>query len=323
MSDYKVGQTPSRQSHLETIADYWELLALADTKPKAVLDLVKKMSKASDEIHITGIVDEEDKLSIRIAESHRELEKRAQFLGNKYPFVINDQSLSAQIDFGNQHHVTYIYLLLCTRLNMQLNRTQAGIDGTEIFEHVCALVATEYFGAGTESKVFGTGDRLADMETKGDEDVNDPNFENKVEAMVVDLNEGQGFRNFNDSPPTEKDGGIDIYCWKDFYNYRPGKMVAFGQCKTGTTWRNIITSHKLLNFHDYWLQRTLCADPIHIGFISDNLIRAKNVALDQARMILFDRLRIMQFSPNLSEPLSEQLISWTNAALDFARAKLN
>ena len=47
------------------------------------------------------------------------------------------------------------------------------------------------------------------------------------------------FENKNDVPPSHvKDDKLDIVVWKSFADKNVSKLIGFGQCKTGMTWRN-------------------------------------------------------------------------------------
>ena len=128
-------------------------------------------------------------------------------------------------------HAIYKYLLLATRLNMKDDRRHAGCDGAHLFEELAAESARCYLGDRSESLVFGTAAGTA-------------GFSGKVDDLCARLGEGGGFRNPDDVAPTERDGKLDVVAWKSFSDRRPGKLIAFGQCKTGTHYRAAFASRR-------------------------------------------------------------------------------
>lgn len=81
---------------------------------------------------------------------------------------------------------------------------------------------------------------------------NSRSFEDKVNEMISLLKEGDSFRNRNNNTPTKNDDALYVVVWKDFSESRAGKLIGFGQCKTGTSWRHHVADLKPEKFCDSW-----------------------------------------------------------------------
>ena len=193
---------------------------------------------------------------------------------------------------------------LSTRLNMKETKVQNNVDATQVFEYLCAEIARNYFGTSTESLVFGTA-------ASG-------GFEKKVKHLISRLGEGDGFKNPNNNPPTAKDDALDIVVWKEFADKRHGKLIGFGQCKTGTSWNNGIVRLKPEKFCSTWFINDPILTPIPIIFISDTLNWEKNFYSIQKNYLFFNRFRIMEYLPaDLDDRIITNIRKWLDNALKF------
>src|SRR5690606_16181833 len=116
----------------------------------------------------------------------------------------------------------YRYLLMSTRVRMGGQRVQGGIDGALLFERLSAVVAKSFFGEKAEVDVFGTSKTAAG------------GFREKLRELVTKIREG-GELHPNDGYRPQ-DENVDVVVWKGFTDKQPSQMIAFGQCKTGTSW---------------------------------------------------------------------------------------
>ena len=249
-----------------------------------------------------GGVPEEEAGPLIVEAAYREIEQRIEACGDGYPFSLQRSGCDLS-DGGDDRHrrqVVYRFLLLATRLNMRSKHVHADIDGTELFEKLAAETAREYLGDRAESLVFGTASDEA-------------RFSARVNDLCERLQEGGEYLNRTPGAPVPRDGRVDLAVWKPFRDGLPGKVIAFGQCKTGTNWRDAVTQLRPDSFCGKWLR-----DPVHVPvrmfFISEAPARSRWYAETTDAGILFDRCRVVDYSNSVGDAVFEQVTAWTEAA---------
>jgi hypothetical protein len=146
-------------------------------------------------------------------------------------------------------------------------------------------------------------------------------FEEKVNELCRELGEGVEFENkMNVSANQIKDDRLDVVVWKSFADRKESKLIGFGQCKTGTSWRsdNSLTQLRPENFCQKWFRRMPAHTPARLFFVADtfNLDTWYNDASDAG--IVFDRFRLMDYLPDNEEfqrVVYEDLVHWTAEAI--------
>ncbi len=249
-------------------------------------------------------VPEYSELDEDIELAFKEIERRSAACGDqRYPFTITRTGQSIVLpDTPTSAHLLYCYLLLSTRLNMQSDRTHADIDATLLFERVSAAVAATFWGERADSMVFGTG---ADQ----------GGFEAKVNLLCERLGEGGGFVNRNNGPVTQNDGKLDVVVWKGFNDNRSGRLIGFGQCKTGRNWRDSLTQLQSSAFIKSWLSDAPPVDPVRLFFVSE--VVGDELWYSQIAQggLLFDRCRVLDyFSDEMPEDTMQEVTAWLVAA---------
>jgi hypothetical protein len=200
--------------------------------------------------------------------------------------------------------IVYRYLLLSTRLNMGVNRSHGGIDGTETFERLSPHILTAYLGIdATESLVFGTAQRGT--------------FGDKVNDLCRCIGEGGGYVDRNGRGASTNDGGLDTAAWKPFADRQPGKLILFAQCKTGTSWRTDATRLRPETFVDRWFIDPPLLRPIRAYCVAEAVPQNEWNLRVQDAGLLFDRCRIVSLSSSVPESLLEEIHLWTEAARKF------
>lgn len=302
--DFKVPDSPSRNSYVEEIADYWELqAAIHQERAISKVDIIKRMSVGSDELDHDGINSEEDKIDLKLDTVLPEFSKRLKACTeHKYPFILNRTSI--QIDSrNNKFKYLYLFLLLSTRLKMTPSGDFNEINGPYLFEKLCRIAGENYFGCLSESFHFGTG--------------NQGNFPDKVDSLIDQLEEGRGYRNINDHKNLKNDDGVDVVFWKNFSDKEVGKLIGFGQCKTGTSWQETYYKLKPKTFCQNWFQEHPVLAPIPIIFIADTLKSERNFRSVQSGYLFFNRFRIIEhLSEDLPDDIYESVEQWVDGALD-------
>lgn len=301
---YKIPNLPSAKAYLEEKADFWEVQSLVNPDMFiAEMNVARAISRGLDEIRHEGIESEDDDLDANLADVFRELTERQKSCIGRYPFDFGKTSIRIKEE-DSVHKDIYIYLLLCTRFSMDkaANKVHNDVDGTLVFERLCAIVAKEYFGRNADSYVFGTA-------TEG-------NFESKVKELISKIGEGDGYKNPNNNYLTKNDDGIDVVVWKPFEDDRIGKLIGFGQCKTGTSWQDEIKKLNPDHFCENWLKEKPVFPPIPVVFICDTLNYERNFVTDQRGKLVFNRFRIMEFLPEeIDQNLVTDIKKWLSGAM--------
>lgn len=306
---YKIPYIPGSKAYKEEIADFWEVEAMRNPSTFiSQININKILSKELNEINHEGIDSEDDEMNEKNSEVFEEINRRSKSMGSKYPFVINKYSIKI-IDENNFFKLVYTYLLLGTRLNMQTQKKFNGVDGTLLFERVCAYVLKKYFGDNASSFVFGTAVSGA--------------FKDKVNDLIKKIGEGTKFSNPNNHSPPQKDDAIDVVAWKEFSDKRMGKLIGFGQCKTGTTsWRDGI---KKLNSEDFcakWFTQVPVYTPLQLVFLCDTMNEDFNFYTAQFRYLIFNRFRVVEYlDENLDPQIKDDIEDWVKGALEFIDVK--
>ena len=298
---YKIPNLPSPKAYKEELADFWEIQALRNPgRYISSADITRIIAIGLDEIKHEGIESEDDKLAADLVDVFFELQRRHDFSSGKHPFSFKIYSLKLNEE-GSLFKNIYLFLLLCTRFNMTQSKVHNGIDGTLLFEELSAVVASNYFGETSNSYVFGTA--------------NPGNFKSKVDDLITKIGEGKTFKNPNNNQPTQKDDGVDIVAWKEFADKHIGKLIAFGQCKTGTSWQDDIRKLIPNNFCDNWFLESPILNPLPLIFICDTLNEELNFHTSQKGYLVFNRFRILEHIENLNGGLQAKIQSWLDGAM--------
>ena len=298
---FKWPGTPSPKASAGELADFVEFMAWQKTGASST-EVSRLLGRIDENDYADGTPEEEDADTI-VAEAFTEVQRRSESCRGGYPFVIAQEGRTLRLacDDENEKHITYKYLLLATRLNMNNNRIHANFDGTQVFEELAAETARSYLGCRAERFVFGTANQ-------------GHNFPARVNELCRQLREGGEFVNRNDVPPTEQDGKLDIVVWKPFSDLLPGKIIAFGQCKTGTNYRDTLTQLQPDAFCTKWMRSQIAPTPVRAFFVAEALLQSGwyNIVADSG--LLFDRCRIIDFCNSISGDTLDKVISWTAAA---------
>ena len=304
---FKWPNPPSPGAPVHELADFAELLCWERTSTS--MAAVEKVLSRLDENDYSEGVPEDESISILIQETFQELERRKDACNDFYPFRIDESGSVLNIVQATESEqiVIYKYLLLLTRLNMGTsrngNRIYAQFDGTKLFEELSAETCRGYLGSRAESLVFGTG-------------AENGSFPSKIAILCEKLQEGGGYRSNPEGRGHTRDGKLDIVAWKHFSDRRQGKLIAFGQCKTGTNYRDTLSELQPDSFCRKWLQESLVLPPIRAFFVAEALGRAEWFEAASDAGLLFDRCRILDFSNEVSEHVFNKVNMWTSAAAE-------
>ncbi|MDD9986270.1 MAG: hypothetical protein OXQ31_08380 [Spirochaetaceae bacterium] len=298
---FKWPGTPSPRAPEHELADFAELVCWRH-RSTSTTALSADLGRLEENDYSAG-VPEEDELAEVVEGAYLEIERRQAACRGGYPYALGEHgyTLTLAVDDDNHRHVVYQYLLLATRLNMSSNRVHAGIDGTLLLEELAADAAREYLGHRAESLVFGTSAELSD-------------FRGKVDRLCKRLREGGGFLNRDRAEPTQRDGKLDVVVWKPFADGNPGKLIAFGQCKTGTDYRDAVSQLQPDSFCKKWLHSSPVLTPVRMFFAAEALSRLRWHGTASDAGLLFDRCRIVDFCDDLTTDVVAKVKTWTEAA---------
>lgn len=284
------------------MADFLELTAWRDGRASEVA-LSRLLGRLGENDYSSGVPEEEDPA---VENAFAELERRRDACDGGYPFVLGDEGATIRLDEPRDgeaaaRHAIYKYLLLATRLNMRDCRRHAGCDGALLFEELAAESARRYLGDRSESLVFGTAAEAGD-------------FPGRIDELCERMGEGGGFCNRDGAPPRARDGKLDVVAWKPFADRLPGKLIAFGQCKTGTYYESELTQLQPDSFCSKWLHTQPAVTPVRMFFLAEARppTHWRSAAVDAG--ILFDRCRFVDFCRDPDPAVRQKVREWTRAA---------
>ena len=293
----------SRHSAINGLADFSELeCVMKGYSSETNINNALGISKDVD--YSDGVPEEEIEESLT-GNAFLEIENRLRHCNSGYPFLISKTGTSIKLskEIPSVKSLLYLFLLFATRLNMLNDRTHGEIDGTLLFEEVACEIARNYLGNRAEAIVFGTA---SEGEGNG--------FEAKVHALCTQLNDDGVFRVVAGREFIQKDDGLDVVVWKHFTDRRIGKLTGFGQCKTGTSWRDTLSKIQPDAFMRKWMTTAIVPIPVRMFFVSEAIHDAEwfNNANDAG--ILFDRSRLIDYCPELSTDICDRMAKWLKHA---------
>ena len=304
---FKWPKPPSPRAKVNELADWIELICLKNesTSKTELSKLLGRLAENDNSEEDPEDNPEKIPIDVHTGEAYTEIGRRQDACRGGYPFSWREQKTTLTLckDINNTKQTIYIYLLLATRLNMKDKRLFSDIDATHLFEKLSEQVARNYFGERSESMLFSNR-------------TDAPSFEERVKQLCENLQEGAGFRNPDTASPTAQDGKLDIAVWKPFADGLSSKLIGFGQCKTGTSYKGSISELRPVDFCKKWMISQPVLDPVRMFFIAESLSTAtwNEMAVDAG--LLFDRCRIIDYSDNISKDVFREIDTWSRAAIE-------
>lgn len=299
--------TPGAKATAVQVVDYLELLCLESGVASVEKVHRVRRSGGDDRDEQEGAEEsiEEDK---DIDAWIDEIERRQRICPHSYPFEVTTSGKAIRLlkPFSDRNRLLYNFCLLATRLNMRDQKVQAGIDGTQLFERISARISQAYVGPPATSIVFGAGSA-------------EEGFQEKVNELCAFLQEGGHYVPIDDSGSDQKDGKLDVVTWKPFPDEAAGKIVFFGQCKTGTNWEDSVRHLHPDGFLRNWVYQPSIVSPIGRMFFVCDMIQPKKWKSKITHAgIIFDRLRLCAFEESLTRELCAEIRIWTHGACESA-----
>lgn len=304
---FKLPALPSPGAETHELADFAELLAWQNNFV-SIREILAYLGRVSENDFNEGANDEDDQNANELDDVMIEIDRRSKSCLLGYPFRLDLEGtvIRHESDDQSSQAEIYRYLLLSTRLNMNTDKIQDGIDGTALLEEVAAIVLRCYLGEKrAKSFVFGTAST--------------GRFEDKINKLCQEIGEGGTFDSIDPAQVNANDDKLDAVAWIPFTDSRSSKVVIFCQCKTGSNWRDQITQLQPDAFLNRWTShRTYVLKPIRAFCISEcpDTTRWKGMALYAG--LLFDRLRVVDFLHEINDELIAKVRRWNTAAYNAA-----
>ena len=307
--------SPLLSNDSRELLDHIEISALTDP------DQVSSISQLKSELMVSG---SEDALTDEITEGTpeeyieglldsllTEAEDRITACGEKnYPFSLRGKALSSK-----ESSFSRIYtFLLC--LSLYGKDAVTGQNAAKLFEDVCADAVAAYLGcydSPAEKYVFGFPRRVEpkDFPSALRDLCEKRLLEGEPDVLVPDV--GQ-----------MKDAGLDVVAWVPFPDRRSSKLIAFGQCATGTGWRGKVHELQPSQWLQTWLRKHPKVVPIKVFFVPHAVNPSDWERLGYHSGIFFDRFRITCFAESVvSQSLRDDLERWSTVAAENAQSKPN
>lgn len=297
---YKLGQLPSPGATRSENADFLEVQCFLSAEGSySIVEAAQALGIVNDEED--NRIEQElsffDVLSI--------IDERQRASNGNYPFVTDGYSVCINHECPKLAHDIYIYLLFATRHYMGETRVIEGLDGTALFEKLCAEVLKKYFGESSYSFVFGTGDN------------EHASFDDKIKNLISQLKEPKyAMRRPEGDTRHQRDDKLDVVAHIPFNDKRMGQFIAFAQCKTGDSWKTSIGLLKPSDFSKNYFDPVLNFTPITVNMVSESFSNDwERIARD---VVFFDRCRLMRFLPDAINPdLEKDINRWTNGVMQL------
>jgi len=260
----------SRNSSSEIIADALELIASC-TRGRPI-----SLGVAQEQIVKFGGT------SQQVLDAFSKLTSRSTVLGDKYPVKVTAEYLQVDVDLWESP-----YLLMMSFAGSSQFRglpSWSLESSAKLFEVVSENCLGDFFGESTRSRNFGHPS-----------DVGRPSeFGEAVKwistQMKVPL--GSGYR-----PPRRKDGGVDIFVWREFKDDYPGVPILLIQCTISDNFQNKIGDIDTRLWAS-WLSSDidplvgLCVPQIVDKFEDWNVITTRGLLFDRARLVMMGPRKI-------------------------------
>ena len=292
---------PTLRTSPQEWADYAEYKSLKKGKI-SLLELIKSPLLISDELIVNGIEDDTDKFNNKVDEIAAEIKSRKFITRNQYPFQLKDNGYTLNyISDENLYNLIYRFLLLATRLSMKNEKVQGGIDGTKLFEKLSAEIAISFFGENSNVDILGTSK------------VDTGSFRSKLSEITKLIGEGGKVHENKGYRP--QDDNIDVIAWKGFSDKKVSQMIAFGQCKTGTSWQDQLSELNADSFCKTWFSEQPVLTPLRMFFCAQYFPNEIWRPRANEAGLVFDRFRIIDYLPDkIDDELLNNIKLWCTAA---------
>lgn len=215
---------PPRQSFNQLWSDYVELRCLLHPDKYFTLDSTEEALHEADdyisdseEHHETSSSEGLDKLSLKWGECERIINRRAELLGDSYPFIPSSsyQGIELRDDGSEDLKNWYKFLLLASSLRYVNGHNKL----TTAFELASHEIFKKLHAANTEVHGFWPGAHHYPTDKAG-----------RFKKLAEDLRTVPTFPDNAFSDRDKGDGGIDLVAWHPLGDKRNRMPISIGQC---------------------------------------------------------------------------------------------
>lgn len=298
-----IAASDSRERH----ADWLEIRALStDDGNSSLQDLLSELRRTGsadaldDPARIGYRADAGAELTEPLAEDAiGEIDNRGKSCGSaRYPFDVTATGV-VQLR-ANGEDSLYAFLLLLSAYGKDAGPKKS--NPIAIFEELCAAAAESYFGGKAQgARAHRFGFPRSSM-PRG--------FAAALRLICTELGEGS-LNATRHGLSSQKDGKLDVVAWKHFSDARRGKLVAFGQCATGTDWRSKTRELQPSDFIGKWMTDGPPVTPLRLFFIPDRIGDLEWTSIAWEAGILFDRCRIAEHLDDVPPALINRAAAWS------------
>jgi hypothetical protein len=228
-----------------------------------------------------------------------EIQYRQRLLAASYPFECDGYKL--RVKGENAGKSTYLFCLALSLLPpVHIENEQRSVQ----FETIALAAAKNFFGG--DALRIGAPWRTAEIQTYED-------LLNRVVELIPNL----GVL-LNKTAPHGGDAGWDVLIVKNFRDNHFPRLVVLGNCATGhTDWKRKGRETEPEYFWSYFTHphRSACILFFAVPFTMDDDTRLRKIS---SMTLTFDRFRICENAPQLSEDVEQWVESIRAAALEVA-----
>jgi hypothetical protein len=274
----------------DVISDWIESLAVVQKGRPLPIQKIQEISE-----NFAGIS------TNRIPFSFSQLKKRAEILGAKYPFKVDDSYIVTSQTIEDSVYIQLLFLTPKSGISTQGRIYNLDV-ASKLFEDIAEQSLQTFFGANTQTLNFG-------FPSKSDRPAE---FASAVKWLSerTNIRLGNAYR-----PPRKKDGGVDLFVWKSFPDKRPGIPIMLVQCTIKDDFINKIGDIDLKLWAN-WLSSDI--EPLVALAVPGVVTKDEIWSEITTRGILLDRLRLVQSSDNSLNKKVENLDYLTRLVKEMA-----
>lgn len=208
-----------------------------------------------------------------------ELEERMLAAGDAYPFKIQGAKLALKPN--KETYSAYLFCLCLSYFQWSTKRSrEVNVNPWLLFEELSAIAAAQYINGNVIP--FGTSRTGTRKAMKG--------FREAVNTICLEVGEGVGFR--PQSTLDKKDDKVDLIAWKAFDDRKTSKLIMFGQCAGGDSWKGKVSELNPEAFWDQWIEVSPVSPLVKSFYVPHRIHKDHWDYNARYGGIIFDRCRI-------------------------------
>jgi hypothetical protein len=227
-------------------------------------------------------------------EVHKEIMRRADLLGDAYPFKIEKN----QLLYNGGKSQFYEFCLAISRAPDITSGDNVNLP--RYFERICALLVKLYLGHSSDCIHVGT---------PRDRKIGSTFFEAMKKIHLVTQEwVWDAITDFGNAPQTTGDEGLDFIAWKDTPDKRKGKLFIIGQCACGDDWKNKFNDLTLPKLKKWFHPLSYVDPPVRAFAVPHHLSEMNLTNAQNEAGLVFDRARLSIIAEAFSN--DSELVKW-------------